>query len=196
MLSRTFNLPAVGFIEKHKHELVNPKIIVPVRTRKNKGYTVELTISIPEGYSFLDDITTYGEFLHNVKTYRRISRFTEEIYEVSQLEAKEARLAGGHAGIVNGWSKGQVMTVSFLNEKDMTILDKLQDLMLEKPNRETRKVMSRLASVLKRSAFITDDDGIYSYFRDYYRESLPMFNIVDIKRPLNTFHFNHFKLIA
>lgn len=194
MLSRTFNLPPVGIIKKHKHQLSNPKLFLPVFTGKNSGYTVQLSIKIPQGYSFLDDITTYDDYARLVKIGRWNNRLKEEVFEVSQLDSKDAKMSGGKAGISMGWSKGQVVTASFLNEKDIKTLLNLTSLTSKDLTKSELQTVSRFASVLKRSAFITDDDGEFMYFKDYYRGALPMFSILSIAKK-DEFTFNHLKPI-
>lgn len=194
MLSRTFKLPPVGIIEKSKHRLSNPKLFLPVFTGNHSGYTVRLSIKIPQGYAFSDDVITYDDYIQLVKYGRLKYRLKEEIFEVSQLDSKDAKLSGGKAGISAGWSKGQVVTASFLNEKDVKILLNLTSLTSKDLTKSELQTVSRLASVLKRSAFITDDDGDFMYFKDYYRGTLPMFSITSIAMA-DTFTFNHLKPI-
>lgn len=196
MLSRTFNLPPVGIINKHKHELVNPKIIVPVKCDGNEGYTITLSITIPEGYSFLDDLATYDDFQRSVSIARKKLRVHEQVFEVSQLQPKDAKIYGGRAGVNvgGGWSNGQIVTASFLSEKDVSVLKTMVNLIPENPERPVMRALSHLASALKRSAFLTDDDGEYMYFKEYYRDGLPMFILNSVGLG-NKFKFNHLKLI-
>ncbi len=196
MLNRTFGLNPATKITKHKHQLANPVIYLPVTNGKiNSGTLLKIDIEIPEGYGFLDDTPTIGDFKDAVTAARRRFRIYEEIFEVSQLPTDKVKMKGGKGGVNTGNSNGQVVTASFLNKSDIRRISEMEDLIPASMDLPTAKTLSRLASTIKRCGFLSDDDETVDTMREYYRDTLPMFKIKNIQ-DCGTFTFTHLKQIA
>lgn len=195
MLSRTFNLNPVSRITKEKHHLVNPKLYLPLYIGKGKsGCVLELDIEIPEGYGFLDDVPTIGDFYDMAEKGKKRFHLKEEVYQLSQLTTDKVKKRGGRGGICSGNSQGQVVTGSFISKWDLKYIRQMDSLIPDSVDRTTAHTLLRLASAIKRCGFITDDDGVVGYMREYYRDTLPMFVIKDV-REHSTFNFVHFQNI-
>ena len=193
MLSRTFNLNPVSRITKEKHHLVNPKIYVPLYTGKgNGGRVLEIDIEIPKGYGFLDDIPTMGDFHDIVEKGQKRFHLKEKIYQLSQLTTDKVKMRGGRGGITTGNSQGQVVTGSFITSWDLARIRQMDSLIPGSLDLPTSRSLLHFAAAIKRCGFITDDDGVVGYMREYYRDTLPMFLINDV-RVHSDFNFVHFQ---
>ncbi len=196
MLSRTFSLNPATAITKHKHQLVNPVIYLPVvEGRINSGSLVKIEIEIPEGYGFLDNVPTIGDFKNLVAAARKRFHIYEEIFEVSQLPTDKVKMKGGKGGVNTGNSNGQVVTASFLNKGDIKRISEMENLIPSSMDLPTARTLSRLASTIKRCGFLSDDDETVDTMQNYYRDSIPMFKIKNIEG-CGTFHFTHLKHIS
>ncbi len=196
MLSRTFSLNPATAITKHKHLLINPVIYLPMSNGKiNSGTLLKLEIEIPEGYGFLDDIPTIGDFKKLVADVRKRFHLHEEIFEVSQLSTDKVKMKGGKGGVNTGNSNGQVVTASFINRSDLWRISQMDNLMPASMDLPTARSLSRLASTIKRCGFLSDDDDVVDTMSNYYRDTLPMFKIKDIQK-CGTFSFTHLKQIS
>lgn len=195
MLTRTFSLNPATTITKQKHKLVNPVIYLPVTNGKiNSGTLVKLEIEIPEGYGFLDDVPTIGDFRDMVAAARKRFRIYEEIFEVSQLPTEKVKMKGGKGGVNTGNSNGQVVTASFLNSSDIKRISEMKNLIPTSMDLPTARTLSRLASTIKRCGFLSDDDEEVDTMCNYYRDTIPMFKIKSIQG-CGTFTFTHLKQI-